>query len=248
VKYKEVAICGCPRSGTTALSDLLNHDAHTWITHEVCNFNFGIQMCFKDKLARMAKIPKIVEVLANKNIPLSVFKSYYHEPFKYFDHVHKITGLHVLGDKAPGYIMQYEPILKRRPDCKIIIAIRDCRQVVSSCLRWKEDRPDQPWVSDNFDKPIDMWVNHTQKTIDLKEELGDDCLIVKYEDAVMHPQQALKDISEFVGHDFNIREPLEDIYYPVNLHSWKEEIPTVTKSLTEDAIRIMGHFNYDIQT
>jgi hypothetical protein len=71
---------------------------------------------------------------------------------------------------------------------------------------------------------------------------------VKYEDAVMCPKQTLKDLSAFVGYDFKIRQPLEDIYYPVNLHSWKEEIPTVTKSLTEDAIRIMGHFNYDIQT
>ncbi|WP_369012531.1 sulfotransferase, partial [Escherichia coli] len=33
-----VVICGCPRSGTTALVDYLNADSRVFVTHELCNF------------------------------------------------------------------------------------------------------------------------------------------------------------------------------------------------------------------
>jgi hypothetical protein len=245
MSYKEVIICGCPRTGTTALANLLNCDEYCWITHECCSYSFGCAQNFRKKLKEVSSIENTIDTLADKIIPKNMFVDYYGQPYDFFDHLYALTDFKVLGDKSPGYLHDWRRIKKLRPNAKFIVTVRDCRQVVSSCLRWKDERPNEPWVSDNTTDPIDMWVYNTEITIDIKKELGDDCLIVQYEDSVSRPFVALDRIKDFLDYDFKV-DKIQEQYYPVNQNTWREELPYINEELTKKAVELMEHFNYEI--
>ncbi|MEX0772386.1 MAG: sulfotransferase [Balneolales bacterium] len=155
-------IMGCGHSGTTLLATLLSRNPEI--------FTLGYET--------KAFLPYNSLYIAKKFI-LS------------WDKLAKQFEKGYLMEKTPKHILCIDRIFHIVPHTKIIIVVRDGRDVVASLKKrfgstgFAIDR----WVLDN--KPVSKW-QHDKRIY-----------MVKYEDLVINPKTTLKNVCNFLGMDYN---------------------------------------------
>lgn len=134
-----VFICGCPRSGTTALADLLNADDRAIIGRE--RFKFIADEVTPDHFSRNHFFFPTAEETNNLRVP-----SFYEKSLENWD---SGTVTH-LGDKVPLYVHRLSYLAETFPDCKIAFMFRDLEGVAASFTARAENAdPDDSWPPSN---------------------------------------------------------------------------------------------------
>jgi len=124
----------------------------------------------------------------------------------------KINNATVFGSKFPLHFY-HVPILKRWwPDCKIIHITRDPRAVLTSELKkGKKRKPNYP-ISQNqrllYDTGIMLyvivqWTWSAKCHRYYKKKWADSYELFRYEDLIMDPEGTVKELTDFVGIDFD---------------------------------------------
>ena len=149
MKQKYLFICGCPRSGTTALVRLLNSHPSLAIGMERYKY-----------YASQQKINKINPSAFKSDSFFDLQDNQTNINWKYFyDELEPKyqSGVKYLGDKYPHYYRFYNRINKNLGDVRWIFIVRNIASIARSYNARAADLQDS-WSADaNFTKAVDHW-------------------------------------------------------------------------------------------
>lgn len=220
---KEIAVCGCPRSGTTALVRLLNLSDKTFITNELSFYgSYDLEKRYQ-----------IVKELQSKNYDVSWI------PYCKSNIAIEINDryqLNVIGDKTPDYVLKnnFDFIRKNYPQVKFIFCFRCCRDFVCSSLNAFDKT--EMWAHSSIIDACDMWYNYTKSAFDCIDELPDNSFAcIKYES--MTDRQIVNNIEIVLNEDLRIHPIplnsfLRDKYYRYNF-DFSDEIKKLDKKVRD---------------
>jgi len=174
-----IFIVGCGHSGTTILNKIMgNHFNIYGIVYETGLF------------------------IHNKDTNIIRYK------LSILDNERRISNKKWLCEKTPGHIYHISTMHKFINSPKIIIVIRDGRDVVASLKQRYED----------LDKGINRWINDNLEWINspYKQYLH----VVKYEDLVQSPKEILYHICMYINEPYDVNMlnyPRQAIILPLNI-------------------------------
>lgn len=100
------------------------------------------------------------------------------------------------GQKTPRFVRFMDSLNVHWPDARFIHVVRDPRAVVSSLIRSEVHRSNAFFAARR-------WMRDAGAGIDFAERYPDKVLCIHYEALVTEPQQTLKQISNFLGVDYD---------------------------------------------
>jgi hypothetical protein len=159
-----IFICGCGHSGTTILNKIIgNHKNIYSITQET-----GLFAQHKQK----NKDEEIIKNLESLDKRVELNKKW-------------------MCEKTPGHVYGIDKIFKLIKNPKIIVIIRDGRDVVASLNKRYDD----------FNKSINRWIEDNNTW--LNNQYKDSFHVLKYEDLVKEPQIELKKICDYLPEEYD---------------------------------------------
>lgn len=159
-----IFICGCGHSGTTILNKIIGHHKNIYsITQET-----GLFAQHKQK----NKDEDIIKNLESLDKRVELNKKW-------------------MCEKTPGHVYGIDRIFKLIKNPKIIVIIRDGRDVVASLNK----------RYDNFNKSINRWVD--DNNIWLNNQHKDSFHTLRYEDLVKEPQIQLKKLCGYLPEEYD---------------------------------------------
>ena len=177
-------ICGNPRSGTTALGDLLNTDSRLIIGKERyrrVRKGLGPEHFTKERF--FEPTPQETSFLPARLIPQGE-KGYsvWPDDEQAVRRKWNSPDLVYVGDKAPFYVRQLPYLRDSFPGCKLVVLLRDPVSVADSYQRRAED-PDDHWpIENDHTVAIEHWNQSTEDLNDHLDRFGlQDLFIVDYE-------------------------------------------------------------------
>jgi len=189
-----VFFVGFPRSGTTLVEQML--DSHP------CFLTGGENVWLDMILANNRLLaPDALDSLTVEGV-----NALRNEYWSYAERYHgdKLQGLRLV-DKSPMNIVHLGLIRRIFPDSKVLVAIRDPRDCVLSCVMqdFAPNETTSHFLSINeaaqlYDQVMGLWAIY-------RENLGMACHQYRYEDLVENPEQTLRDIVAFLGEDWDER-------------------------------------------
>ena len=206
---------GAPRSGTTALLQVLNSNTHTYISSEENILNvlkaftktLGTKERRGQSLAGGMRELSIRETLTLDNIHSHNFSEESVWPavrYLYKFHHRKIAGdnqLQVWGDKLPNYYKELDALLSL-PRAKYLHITRNPYDVVNSMLRRTEmSKQGKDWwkAITEVEKMIEAWSDAYEKICSVEKR--PDVLHIQYENLVFDFDKTMAAINSFVGVD-----------------------------------------------
>jgi len=250
-KLPFIAIGGCPRSGTTALTDLLNIDGSLFITREFRIFHcwqypIGHQLIkYKLKSGRGSRrvfdqhnlnsltLKSKSKTLNGKTIANFVTK--------------KLPDLKYFGDKLPRHYLYFTNILAERfPNMKFIFCLRDGRSVIASQIRLSRDgKSKASFIAGSIPEAEYLWLdgcNYLEKNLNCSRLKGK-VHLVRYEDAVRDPKKTVRKISKFL--DIDKLDIEGHSYKPVHLDAWRKELPNMEDKLSKKFKKKLKRWGYE---
>jgi hypothetical protein len=181
-----VFICGAPRSGTTAITKLLNHHPSIAI---------GIE--------RYKNVPSeqlVPSVFTKERFfdfrPTDTnvsFVKHYTRLAKKFDNVSWV------GDKVPRYYTKYDLLLRNFPNCKIGYMLRHIHPLASS---WnvRADEPTDSWpLANDYRRAVEDWNTSIGLTLRFLERYPDQLFVVEYERLFSGDEDVLQAVFNELG-------------------------------------------------
>ena len=209
--HRPIFIFGCPRSGTSLLSRIIDFHPQITIPFESHLYNtfypwleyYGDlnvptnrQRLVKDILS--TEVLKSWEPRLNKQqILAGIERNDFHGIVEsVMSGWTKVQGKQRWGEKTPQHVFYWREILQAFPDMQVIHIVRDGRDVA---LSWKKAR----FGPKHIYHLAKRWVCYTDKVEELKANLNADAFLeVKYEDLLSNSELVTKDICNFLGEDF----------------------------------------------
>lgn len=246
----QIIISGCPRSGTTALKDLLNTQHNTCITNEL-KFYAGDNAAFTERL-ESKWFNHFSQECKKKNIDSISFRDHIlHDKTKTTEYLHGL-GYQIVGDKFPGYLLskvKNRIIQLSRKNIKFIFCVRDCRDFISSSLRHYSKDIDliaNQWIKCTIHEACAHWVMFNKNLQELTQHIPpENHMIVQYEKAVSDNAKLVYRINKLTEGQWMATPEETAGYHPVHVNAWKTEHPDIDKYLSEDALRLMELYGYE---
>ncbi|MFC1812822.1 sulfotransferase [Thermodesulfobacteriota bacterium] len=206
-----IIIGGCPRSGTTMVRNMLNSHPDVFIFPQTQFINkiWGARRLVNFKKNRLKMLQIIAEDAAVKRSGIDIFssnRSKSNEFNDYFDEyldfirdycTNNSDGPSFIGDKTPRHVMFVDLLKKNiQTDLKTIVIVRDSRAVIASMKARKLVR--------SIESGAAIWNFFCKHILFLLRRYSEnEILLLKYEDIVVDPLARSKDISKFIGLDYN---------------------------------------------
>jgi len=231
-----VVIIGCPRSGTTLLSQLL----------EPTRYGAPVETHFVTKYFKM--LPKFGDLSVRKNFDKLIGKILRERPvmqwklkvdldalwgslsnYEYREIVDRLLMLRFSqhgktswGEKTPHYTLELDILYSLYPDAKYLYIVRDGRDVALSLLK-------QPWGPGNIYACAELWKVYNRETPTLRSILNSGKgLEVKYEDLITNTNAVTLGIYKFLEEEYRGAEmiPLKNGIMSSNYNKWKSKLKT----------------------
>jgi len=247
-----VAIGGCPRSGTSALCNLLMQDEKIMIFDELQVFssNWESNSIVKRIITNWLKEGSNFSYLVERSgIKREKFKAFIDQtkPIsgkELYDFVKDTTKATMFGDKSPeAYVSIADTLAVKFPEMKFLFSQRDGRGVIASHLR--KPRSSVP----NIEACVNLWVRMTSRILELKKRIPDRCFIINYDEAVINVEPMLEELSNFLSLDPVLINDLNfkglPYYRPTHVETWKNEIPDIMSKIHSSKFNdLMSFYNY----
>ncbi len=193
--YRLAVLTGHPRSGTTLIEQVL--DSHDGLK-SADEFDVFSQWVFQPIVRKFH--PNLPLVTALEHVPPAVRRqaraTYWQQTEAIFD---ESLGTRMLLDKNPGMTLMLPVINWAFPEMKMLIALRDPRDVVLSCFMQKV--PLTPisscWLS--LADAAEYYARAMQTWLQTRELSTSPWLEFRYEDLVQNLEEKAKQILEFLG-------------------------------------------------
>lgn len=259
VNAPPIFVIGNPRSGTTLLRLLLNSHSEIFIPPE-CGFVVWLYNKFQNWNTEDTNGKKLDLFLSDLyttkkfetwSLQKEALKKYIIDKqpnsfgilastiYCFYAASHKIKSK-TWGDKNNFYIQHIPEILSLYPKARIILIIRDGRDVASSYLKLAKKNISSkyaPIFSTNIKEIALEWSSNNQIAINHLRESKANFLVIRYEDLVSNPTRKLHKICDFLNIQFE--ENMLDYYLdvenavPSDFFQWKykNKEPINTKSI-----------------
>jgi len=215
-------IGGCPRSGTTALVQLLNSNSSVFISSEENLLNASKVLgkllqtrerrteTYKKGLRAVSEREKITldNILTSNYTSKAVWPTIQYLCKWHHKRLHKEDELLLWGDKFPNYYKELDTVLKT-PRVRYLHITRNPVDVVNSMLRRTEmAKQGRDWwkTITNFDNMIETWAS--AYSIIRKYEYRPDVLHIHYEELVFCYEITIKKINKFLDIDLRYKNIL----------------------------------------
>jgi hypothetical protein len=234
-----VFLVGMPRSGTKLLRELLNRHKDIAIfpnesvvfpyfhkiffsfndVNERENFNRFFQEFSKTTFFRRISSNSIVITCDAWFLALKG-NSYKDVIDALFENYRSLTGAKFVGDKSPSYITQIPLLAELYPNAKYIHIYRDPRDYALSI--------EAAWGKNKF-RAVQRWKEQVRKFLSDVKLFNLNYCNVSYESLISNPEQVIRNISDFIGVDF--QELMLTLDRPSeNLGDTKGELSIVAKN------------------
>ncbi len=246
---QQLIIAGCPRSGTTALRNLLNTQKDTFIANEMMLYS-GSHDSFIERITGHWS-DKFNKQCIKAEIDPVEFVDYVKDDKSQSIEFLKSKGFNIVGDKFPSYVLvnHHANMLRAISNgVKFIFCVRDCRDFVCSSLdHFKRGRSPQKnrWVFETIEDACGHWVKMNLGLQTLISQIPPtQYMIAQYETSVSNVPMLRNKISKLLNHEWypDIMDTLE--YYPVHIGRWKRECPEINIRLSAEASRLMELYGY----
>lgn len=187
-----VIVCGCQRSGTTAIVRILN-DHGMMISNEWALFAWP---AWQDEFS-------LAQWLENKRdeVQQNLWLQYWHYELEltgseaeqgFTAALHSVYGKREAwrwGDKWSDYVFHVDIVKAHFPDAKIIYIYRDGRDVVASMLR--------KTIEQHSSIGFKRWINSIEAWLSWKDRV--DHLAIRQEDLLQYPERVAANIADYCG-------------------------------------------------
>ena len=197
-----VFVVGCPRSGTTLLSVMLDRHSGLAITPETAfydeiapNLPTADEAATRILLAAWSRLPELglsVDAVIDRIGPVATRPNLLPALLALYAHA---RGKPRCGEKTPQHLRHTASILADFPDAKVICLLRDGRDVALSLSR-------MPWWRGGLEGAAAHWLETERRTAELEEAEPVRFLGVRYERLVAGPAAVLTEVMAVVGLGF----------------------------------------------
>jgi hypothetical protein len=202
-------IVGCPRSGTTLLSVMLDRHPRLCVPPETAFFDevapllpeSGDDGLVLDVLRQWRRLPELklepgdvlCQLPPQQRTPSDVLAAILN---LYARAQHKPR----CGEKTPQNLWHVPAILRDFPDAKVICMLRDGRDVALSlnAMPW--------WSPRSLAEAADLWKHSVGLIETFKRQHPGRFKVCRYEDLVASPEDVLSSIMEYLGERFDPRQ------------------------------------------
>ena len=259
-----IVIGGCGRSGTTLLNTMLNAHPKIFCSDEyplLVRSGFNLNKLSKNLNLNNTELTKIIKNSKNRVEFIE----------KLFNLIRSNNNKEIITTTWPNYIFYLNELFFYFPNIKFIHIVRDGRDVA---LSFRNNMKSLPFrhnmVIDKEGYPSMEYLATIWKTFINafnKWENNKRCLMVKYEDLILRPENTLNEICNFIGVEFDanmlnhhsvglkgIND--KDLPHHVNLkkpliksrvYAWKNTLNTQQLQLFEKiAYFELKHYGYEI--
>lgn len=270
-----VFIVGTPRSGTTLLRLIIDSHPEIAITPE-SSFLFrvpslwnalypkldepGSVQAFIDDLRSLPQVkdwlPKHIcaEKLMGCKEELNTLSDFLDALFSYYA---QTKGKLRWGDKSPKNLHAIDEIMDLFPSAKIVIMMRDCRDVAMSLSRAEFSRVSYISAAKRWQLDADIAIQNIQKN-------SDQIYFLKYEDLLEDPDKIIKSLLDFLnlseypeilkiyaGHEDDVTHTKSLLYMkPIqkdNIYKWKKYMSDQEVTDCEAIAKVgMEYFGYEV--
>ncbi len=254
--FQPIFIIGCPRSGTSLISSILNRHSKICVTPELHYFS---HLEARGPITSKAESLNFYNSLHNKNLVnitennfLMELNNSPHEQldksvfFSICNAYKKKRGKSICIEKTPDNVRFVEKILSLFPNSKFIYIIRDGRDVALSL-----NKVDWEWPYQGFQSNFIYWHSITHKLSTNKHIQSTNTHLIRYEDLLDDPNIHIGKVCNFLniifeaemlipnGSENDLIEPttttkdnIRKKILPNNKFKWKTELSSVQKSLS----------------
>ena len=198
-QHRIALLCGHPRSGTTLLEQVL--DSH----HDIVSAEETKIMHDEAYLPLIKHLPEGTSVLqALDGAPPSLLG---HARENYFQcterYIQKPIGSRLLLDKNPGLNVMIPMVVRVLPETKIIVALRDPRDVIVSCFQ--QALPLTPISSAylSIEGTVKQYASVLGFWLEMRPRLGERWVQVRYEQMVEDLPSVARSTLNFLGVGFD---------------------------------------------
>lgn len=227
-------ICGCPRSGTTALVRLLN--AHHSIAIGMERYKYYANKKNIAKINRdLFRASSFFKLQDNQtNIQWKYFYKDLQDKYKF--------GVKYLGDKYPHYYRYYQQINENLDNTKWLFIIRDVVSIAKSYNARAAD-PDDSWSkSADYKKAVEHWNESLVETWKYQKSNPQPNLFVcEYEKLFSYDLEYMRAIFDFL--DLNLDANTE-VYFNQMKQDWLAKQKSSSKSsnsLNQSQLEYINH-------
>jgi sulfotransferase len=242
-----VPLTGTPRSGSTLLMHILNQNP---------DFTVGADSSLPVVLNNIRSFVQdntTTEQLPNKTFNDCVLKFCRSGSESW---VNEICPTNIFLDKSRYWLYQYQFMFKVFPNIKMILNIRDLREIVNSvekihhnslCMNFQNyyNGFEKDFLHQRVDNILDLWfikesLVSLKELIEVAPKCRDNILIFRYENLLQEPQESMNRIYDFLklpkfNHDFeNIQDMtnhFDNIYLPYGNHKIRNKLERCDEDL-----------------
>ncbi len=231
-------IVGCPRSGTTLLSVLIDRHSNFAITPETGFFDEILpHLSYRpNDFLRLRLLQKWRRLPELKLKPEEVIDSMNPDAPPAQEMLATILNLYArnnskarCGEKTPQHLKNVPTILRWFPSARVVCLLRDGRDTALSLYS-------MPWYKKNLASAGRLWL----KSLHLMEKFSalypEQFFIVGYEELVNHPEAVMNRVMNFLSETYEPRQLCTDVPSNVVLArslDWKGKALTSVRSNTE---------------
>lgn len=210
-------IVGCPRSGTTLLSVLLDRHSDLAITPETDFYGeiapFLSTKADKPLRSLLSAWPRLPELGVSVEAVLGQCGS--HPTRRHLFSI--LLGLYAqrklkphVGEKTPQHLHHVPAILDDFPGTPVICIVRDGREVALSLQS-------MPWWRGSLEASAQIWLDAVRLSCTFQEMFPDQFSVVFYEDLIARPEETLSLLMNRIGLPFQTSQLSAEIYSGVVL-------------------------------
>jgi hypothetical protein len=192
-----VFFVGFPRSGTTLMDQILNAHPSIVATNENSPLR-NVRRLLKEHSTDIKKLPYLLDELAQIDLE-EIRDSYWEEANRCFT----LSPGTVLVDKIPFYISELGCANILFPDAKIIVALRDPRDVCLSCFMQNFGASDATANFLDFKTTVQSYKKVMELWLYYRDILSVPYLEYRYEDLISNFPGTVSNILEFLELDWS---------------------------------------------
>lgn len=272
-KFEPIFVVGCQRSGTTFLSSILS--AHHNIKAipegqffidcmppDISNINvenllLKIENHYRFKIWN-SKLPNIEKNFINYS---DFVRAFIYTYLSQFQSEKAMAATKYWVDHQPGHVRHLAKLHKIFPNCKVIILIRDGRAIANSIMPLD-------WGPNSITRAAYYWEQRLAHSFAAKQYLGNQAIIVRYEDILSESKVTIGNICNFLdvpfesnmlnANGFSVPKFTKEQHNLVGngivrnrIDSWKDSLSQreieVFESLTDDILLMLGYEKHSTQ-
>ena len=210
-------IVGCPRSGTTLLSVLLDRNSRLCVPPETAFYDEVAPFLAGNDNALLFNILQRWRRLSELRIdPHAVLRSLQGQALSSSTVLAAILNLYAAdrrkercGEKTPQHLRHVPTILQEFPDAKILCMLRDGREVALSlnAMPWwsPQSAPSWApawWMRRRLLRAARLWQQCLALTLRFSREYSQQFRVFRYEELIARPAEIVASATEFLGATF----------------------------------------------